>query len=55
MKEFILSFFAPILHDEGFKKEATDWLERQDEYPWDTSSMKIVDNLIIGAKKASPS
>ena len=55
MKEFILNFFAPILRDEDFKKKATNWLERQDEYPWDTSTMKIVDNLIIGAKKSLPS
>ena len=55
MKEFISKFFAPVLWDEGFKMKAMNWLEKQNEYPWDTSAMKIVDNLIIGAKKASPS
>jgi hypothetical protein len=49
----IESFFLPILADARFRENAHYWLQRQAEFPWDTSEMKIVDNLIIGAKIAT--
>lgn len=44
-------FFYPIVQDSGFKKQAARWMTDQDKYPWDTSILKIVDNLVIGAAK----
>ncbi len=52
MKDIISGFFIPVASDRDFVKRALQWIARKDKYPWDTSLMKIVDNLIIGSKKA---
>jgi hypothetical protein len=52
MKEIISNFFQPIIFDDGFQLLAANWQSQQEKYPWDTSTMKIVDNLVIGAKKS---
>jgi hypothetical protein len=51
MKEIIANFFIPVASDREFELMAKGWIARNDEYPWDTSFLKIVDNLVIGAKK----
>jgi len=51
MKKIISGFFIPVFSNQEFEATANRWIERIDEYPWDTSLMKIVDNLIIGSKK----
>lgn len=51
MKCIISDFFIPIASDNDFQLKAATWLSKVNEYPWDTSSLKIVDNLIIGSKK----
>jgi len=51
MKDIVSDFFIPVGSDREFKSKAGDWIARQDEYPWDTSVLKIVDNLVIGSKK----
>lgn len=50
MKAIISDFFIPVASDSGFKVMADRWMAKRDEYPWDTSYLKIVDNLIIGSK-----
>ena len=50
MREFIEEFFIPVISNKGFEEKAAAWLGEQEKYSWDTSMMKIVDNLIIGAK-----
>lgn len=50
MREIISDFFIPILRAETFKSHVAEWMRRENLYPWDTSEMKIIDNLIIGAK-----
>lgn len=42
-------FFYPIVEDSSFQAQAARWMNDQDKYPWDTSILKIVDNLVIGA------
>jgi len=51
MKEMISEFFVPIVNDVIFESLVVRWLDSQDNYPWDTSRIKIVNNLIIGAKR----
>jgi len=51
MKEIISEFFVPIASDRGFSLKAEQWMKRKEEYPWDTSLFKVIDNLVIGSKK----
>ena len=51
MKAIISDFFIPIACDAGFDATARRWMGSQDEYPWDTSVLKVVDNLVIGSRK----
>lgn len=53
MREIISGFFIPILQANSFKILADDWMTQQERFPWDTSRMKIIDSLIIGAKSLS--
>jgi hypothetical protein len=52
MKDIISDFFIPVASNREFELMALRWIARKDEYPWDTSLLKIVDNLVIGSKKA---
>lgn len=54
MKEIISDFFIPIACDAKCGLKATKWMASKGEYPWDTSVLKIVDNLVIGSAKYSP-
>jgi hypothetical protein len=53
MKGIISEFFIPVASDKEFIDKITKWMERKDQYPWDTSIFKVIDNLIIGSKKAA--
>ncbi len=51
MKEIISEFFIPVASDRAFHSKARRWMARSEDYPWDTSVFKAVDNLVIGSKK----
>jgi hypothetical protein len=51
MKAIISDFFIPIACDAEFDSKARKWMASQDEFPWDTSALKVVDNLVIGSRK----
>jgi hypothetical protein len=51
MKEIISEFFIPVGSDTTFHSKAVQWMERNADFPWDTSVLKVVDNLVIGSKK----
>jgi hypothetical protein len=51
MKDIISDFFIPVASNREFELTAIGWIARKDQYPWDTSLLKIVDNLVIGSKK----
>jgi len=51
MKEIISRFFIPVASDKTFYSKAGQWMKRKEDYPWDTSVLKVVDNLVIGSKK----
>lgn len=53
MREIISDFFIPIACDAKCNFKAIQWMATQVEYPWDTSLLKIVDNLVIGSAKYS--
>jgi hypothetical protein len=44
-------FFYPIVNDPSFSKTAGQWIADQPKWPWDTSPLKVADNLVIGAMK----
>lgn len=51
MKDIISQFFIPVASDTTFYSKAEQWMKRNEDYPWDTSILKVVDNLVIGSKK----
>jgi hypothetical protein len=51
MKTLIEKFFIPVAADKEFSVQAAGWIARQEEYPWDTSILKLIDNLLIGSRK----
>ena len=48
-------FFYPIVRAESFKLKAREWQEQRAEFRWDTSPLKIADNLVIGLSKSEGS
>ena len=51
LRELISSFFEPVVSNALFQHQITTWT--LDDFPWDTSPLKVVDNLLIGAVRAS--
>ncbi|MCX5842257.1 MAG: hypothetical protein NT022_00645 [Deltaproteobacteria bacterium] len=51
LKEIISEVFIPVASDMEFHSKARRWMARSEDYPWDTSVFKVVDNLVIGSKK----
>ncbi|MGB3340824.1 MAG: hypothetical protein WBB37_05020 [bacterium] len=51
MKEIIFEFFIPVGKDTNFISKANKWMLRKSDFPWDTSILKVIDNLVIGAGK----
>lgn len=52
MKAIISSFFIPIANNPEFQTSANAWMSNVSGFPWDTSHMKIIDNLLIGGMKS---
>lgn len=51
MKGIISDFFIPVASNREFNSKASNWISIKADYPWDTSVLKVVDNLVIGSKK----
>jgi hypothetical protein len=51
LKEIISEFFIPVASDVRFIAQANVWIANQTDYPWDTSILKVIDNLVIGTGK----
>lgn len=51
MREIIEEFFIPLAKDPRFASLTRAWTSDQEKYPWDTSILKIIDNLVIGTRK----
>lgn len=50
MKEIISEFFIPVAEDSEISAKANVWMQIQNEFPWDTSLFKVIDNLIVGSR-----
>jgi len=48
MHEIIGTFFIPIAGDMTFLRKANTWINDQLSFPWDTSILKVIDNLVVG-------
>lgn len=55
MLRIIAGFFIPVAMDAHLGKQISEWMGDQQRFPWDTSTLKVIDNLVIGARKAGPS
>ncbi len=53
LKQVLASFFYPVIQSPVFQARADEWLAHRDEFRWDTSHLKIADNLVIGLSKMS--
>lgn len=51
MRGIIQDFFIPVACDRELGYKASQWMANKDEFPWDTSILKVVDNLVIGSRK----
>lgn len=51
MKTIINNFFIPVAANDSFQAQAREWMRQENEFPWDSSILKIIDNLIVGAIK----
>lgn len=49
MRGILEGFFYPIIVNSAFSQKAQKWMNNRKEYPWDTSILKVVDNLILAA------
>lgn len=49
LRQILQEFFYPIEMHEMFRAKANVWRADQARFPWDTSYLKIIDNLVIGA------
>lgn len=51
LRQMLTGFFYPIVDSSNFQMKAAEWLGQNERYKWDTSSLKIIDNLIIGLSR----
>jgi hypothetical protein len=51
LRAIIEGFFIPVATNSEFLRKAENWIANQQQYPWDTSVLKVIDNLVIGTKK----
>jgi hypothetical protein len=49
MQEMISGFFIPVAMNPAFAAKAQIWIAAGS--PWDTTAMKVIDNLLIGSRK----
>jgi hypothetical protein len=55
LQMILRDFFHPILREESFKLKAREWQGQRAKFRWDTSPLKIADNLVIGLLKSEGS
>jgi len=47
LSQILRDFFYPVVKDQAFQAKATEWMANR-SFEWDTSHLKIADNLLIG-------
>lgn len=48
LENILRGFFYPVLDSPLFSEAAQQWMRYPDQFPWDTSELKVIDNLVIG-------
>lgn len=51
LARILAEFFYPVVRSPLFQSKAAKWLADDNRHNWDTSELKIVDNLVIGLSK----
>jgi len=51
MRKVHAEFYYPILAVEDFQICSKNWIRDSESFPWDSSDLKLVDNLVIGAMR----
>jgi hypothetical protein len=51
IEQVLQDFFYPVAQSPLFQSRAKGWLAHNDRFLWDTSPLKILDNLVIGFSK----
>ncbi len=54
LSQILDDFFYPVAQSPLFQLKAEEWLTQNNRFKWDTSALKIVDNLVIGFSKIVP-
>lgn len=49
LSDMLRQFFYPLLRERALRLQLRAWVKAVDKYPWDTSPLKTLDNLVIGA------
>ena len=47
LEQMLRNFFYPIVQSEAFQVRAREWLSSSNPFRWDTSPLKLVDNLTM--------
>ena len=51
LRQILVHFFYPVSASPAFARKAETWMKQSARFEWDTSPLKVVDNLIIGLQK----
>jgi hypothetical protein len=51
LRQILENFFYPVSRSEAFTTHAETWMKESKKFKWDTSLLKVIDNLIIGLQK----
>ncbi len=52
LHSILQDFFYQILEAERFKVKLEEWQQNAEKFRWDTSPLKVIDNLVIGLERA---
>ena len=52
MRKIHEQFYYSIANDTGFQRKAQAWMIKDSQFPWDTSILKVIDNLVIGSMRS---
>jgi hypothetical protein len=52
LRAILRDFFYPVVRAESFMAKAREWQAQRAVFRWDTSPLKIADNLVIGLLKS---
>jgi hypothetical protein len=51
LEQILTGFFYPVAQLPFFQQKAEQWVAQKDRFKWDTSALKVADNLVIGLSK----